>query len=66
MKTKRVITEKNVRDFFYSNINLVEDSMGIMYLNPNTKEIVFDFNAVLLLSFDGLYADKAYNIDNKM
>ena len=63
MKTKRIITETDVINFFNNSINTIEDAMGTLHLNKNTKEIVFDFNAALLLSLDGLYAEVPYKYE---
>ena len=62
MKTKRIITEQNVESFFKNSINSIEDAMGVVILNLKTKEILFDFNSVLLLSFEGIYADNSYKL----
>lgn len=63
MKTKRNITEQDVKNFFSSSINSIEDAMGIIELNTKEKTLNLDFNAVLLLRFDEVYSDKDYSLN---
>ena len=57
MKTKRIITAQDSEKFFSSSVNTMDDAFGIINLNKETKELLFDFNAVLLLRFEGVFAD---------
>lgn len=66
MKTKRVITEKDSRNFFKTTINSIEDAMGIGEYDIEKNQIVFDFNAVLLLGYDKIYADTKYDVKESL
>ena len=61
MKTKRIITAEDSKKFFASSVNTMDDAFGILNLNKDTKELSCDFNAVLLLRFDGVFADTNYS-----
>jgi len=63
VKTKRIITEQDVKNFFSSSINSIEDAMGIINLNVKEKTIIFDFNSVLLLRMNKIYSEIAYTLD---
>ncbi|MEC9485127.1 MAG: HD domain-containing phosphohydrolase [Candidatus Izemoplasma sp.] len=60
MKTQRIISIQDVKDFFASSINSMEDALGIATITVSDSIISFDFNATLLLRFDGVYADETY------
>jgi len=64
MKTKRIITENDVKNFFKSSINTFNDAIGTITLNISDSTVMFDFNAALLLSFDSIYADIYYVASN--
>lgn len=66
MKTKRIITEQDTRNFFASSLNTMDDAMGNFKINSISKEVVFDFNSVLLLRFKGVFADMTYKYDNDL
>lgn len=67
MKTKRILTEQDAKFFFETSINTLEDSIGTATVNRNKGLIEFDFNAVLLLSFPGIFADASYALnDNRL
>lgn len=63
MNTKRIITQKDVINFFDNKVNTIEDAVGIVYLNTNHKNLVFDFNAIKLLFFEDIspYLEYKYN-----
>jgi len=66
MKTKRIITEKDAKNFFNTTINSIEDACGICNINILSKQISFDFNSVLLLSFDNVIANQYYLINSPL
>ena len=65
MKTKRVITSKDSKRFFESSVNTMDDAFGIIKLHKDKKELMFDFNAVLLLRFEGVFADTVYKYNDE-
>lgn len=64
MKTKRIITQQDVKDFFSNNINTIEDALGTVIIDKKSKEISFDDNSCLLIPFEGIYANLDYNLDS--
>lgn len=62
MDTKRIITNEDAKRFFSTSINSMDDGMGIALFNSKTQEITFNFNAVLLLGFQNVYAENSYHI----
>jgi len=64
MKTKRIITIQDAKDFFASSLNTMDDALGIFKLNSISKEVSFDFNSVLLLRFKKILAETKYKYDN--
>ena len=66
MKTKRIITEQDAKNFFASSLNTMEDAMGVFIINSISKEVAFDFNSVLLLRFESIFANRNYKYDNDL
>ncbi len=64
MKTKRIITEQDSIDFFTSSICTMDDAFGVIRFNTEKHEVSFDFNSVLLLRFNGIYAETNYNYND--
>ncbi len=62
--TKRILSEKDARQFFSTSINTMEDAIGRAVVDFNAQSIRFDFNAVLLLSFSDIYADHEYPLNH--
>ncbi|QMS84690.1 HD domain-containing phosphohydrolase [Candidatus Xianfuyuplasma coldseepsis] len=62
MPTKRTLNEQNSVKFFNTSINTMDDGVGILQINRQSNMVMFDFNAVLLFRFDGLYADVEYAV----
>ncbi len=61
---KRVLSSNDAKTFFGTSINTIEDGVGLLWINVKTNEVQFNFNGVLLMRFDGIYADQYYRIDN--
>ena len=64
MKTKRIISIDDVKNFFDSSINTLEDAVGVFEYNLETHMITINFNGVLLLRFDDVFADTKYPDDS--
>jgi diguanylate cyclase (GGDEF)-like protein len=60
MKTKRIITEQDVKNFFASSINSIEDAMGIFILNIKEETVIFDYKSVNLLRMDNFSSEIEY------
>lgn len=65
MDTKRIITNEDSKRYFESSLNTIDHAMGIAKYHTITKTISFDFNAVLLLDFDNIYAEENYPVNDK-
>jgi diguanylate cyclase (GGDEF)-like protein len=65
MKTKRVLTEQDAKAFFQTSINTLEDAFGHVFVSWKNRTIRFDFNAALLLSYPGIYADVDYPLKDE-
>jgi diguanylate cyclase (GGDEF)-like protein len=65
MNTKRIITDKDAKQFFDASINTIEDAFGVVHVDFSKRILSFNFNAVLLLSFEGIVADHNYSFSNK-
>jgi diguanylate cyclase (GGDEF)-like protein len=66
MKTKRIITIQNVKDFFRSAINTMDNAMGVIYFNTKENTVEIDFNGVLLLRFDDVFASLKYEASSTL
>lgn len=66
MKTKRVLTIEDTKEFFKASINSIEDAYGKAIVNKKNHTILFDFTSVLLLSFDGVIANVTYDLQDPM
>lgn len=67
MNTKRILTEKDSKYFFNTSINTIDDAFGVVDFYTRERKVCFDFTAALLFRFNGVYADKYYDImDNKI
>ena len=66
MKTKRILTADDAILFFNTSINTMDDAIGIALVNINDKRIMFDYNAVSLLKFDGIVSDIDYTIQSDL
>ena len=66
MKTKRILSAEDAILFFNTSINTMDDAIGIALVNIKDKRVSFDFNAVLLLRFDGIYANTDYTIKSDL
>jgi diguanylate cyclase (GGDEF)-like protein len=66
VKTKRILTEEDARFFFETSINTMEDAIGVGLFDLDRKHLTLDFNAVLLLRFDDVYADTIYKVRNPL
>ena len=62
LETKRTITVENTIEFFGSSSNSIEDALGIAYIDKKSKIINLDFNSVLLLRINDIFADTNYPI----
>ncbi len=62
--TKRILSERDAEKFFSTSINTMEDAFGRAVVDFDKNTIRFDFNAVLLLSFDNIYAEHTYKLNN--
>lgn len=63
MDTKRLITEADAKRFFDSSFNTMEDALGTATYEQQKNRILFDFNAVLLLHFPDIIAQKWYQLN---
>lgn len=63
MKNRHWITSKDAEKFFSNSFNTIDDAYGFGKLSVEGK-ISLDFNSVLLLRFDEIYAEHTYKIDN--
>jgi diguanylate cyclase (GGDEF)-like protein len=66
VKTKRILTEEDARFFFETSINTIEDAVGVGFFDLDRKHLTLDFNAVLLLRFNDVYADTLYKVRNPL
>jgi diguanylate cyclase (GGDEF)-like protein len=62
MDTKRIITNEDAKEFFNTSLNTIDDAYGKATYYVKTSKISFDFNAVLLLGYNGLYANQLYDL----
>lgn len=66
MKTNRILTVQDSKYFFNTSINTMDDAIGMAILEKESEKITFNFNAVLLLRFDGLLANELYPMNNAL